>query len=261
MADVAYDFEGETAIVTGGSSGIGRRLALGLGAAGATVLVADVAEDPGGTGRRPTHERIEADGGTAHYVGTDVADPDQVAAVVAAARDYGGVDVMVNNAGIIDRRGLLDVPVDAYDRVQAVDARGVFLGCKYAGADMVERGEPGVVLNTASVSSEFALHDHIAYDAAKGAVRMITRTAALDLAEHGVRVNAIAPGFTATDISEGGPDAVRETVAEGETLKPVPLGRAAEPEEVADAGLFLCTERASYVTGEMLFVDGGYQIL
>jgi len=126
---------------------------------------------------------------------------------------------------------------------------------------MIERDEPGVVLNTASISSEFALYDHVLYDAAKGAVRMITRTAALELSDHGIRVNAIAPGFTATSISEGGPDSIRETVTEGETLKPVPLGRAAEPEEVASAGLFLCTEAASYVTGELFHVDGGYQVV
>ena len=261
MADVDYDFSGETAIVTGGSSGIGRALATELGTAGATVLVADITEDPGTDDVRPTHERIVEDGGDAAFVRTDVADPEQIAAVVEAARDYGGVDVMVNNAGIIPRRGLLDATAEAYDRVQGVNARAVFFGCKYAAADMIDRDDEGVILNTASISSEFALYDHIAYDAAKGAVRMITRTAALELSEYGIRVNAVAPGFVGTDISDGGPEAIQEAVAGNETLKPVPMGRAGDPEEIADTGLFLCTDAASYVTGELFFVDGGYHVL
>jgi NAD(P)-dependent dehydrogenase (short-subunit alcohol dehydrogenase family) len=259
MGEVTYDFDGETVIVTGGSSGIGRRMALEFGRAGATVLIGDVAERP--PTDEPTHEVIKSEGGTAVFAETDVADPDDIAAIVEAAREFGGVSVMVNNAGIIDRSGLLDATVEGYDAVQAVNARGVFLGCKLAGQDMIDRDEPGVILNTASISAEFALYDHILYDAAKGAVRMITRTAALELSDHDVRVNAIAPGFTATNISEGGPDTVRETVADGDTLKPVPMERAAEPAEIADPALFLCSEDASYVTGEVFFVDGGYQVV
>lgn len=261
MSEITYDFEGETVIVTGGGSGIGRRMALEFGGAGATVLIADVREAPASTDCVPTHEKIEDDGGTAAFVETDVSDPDRIAAVVEAARDYGGVDIMVNNAGIIDRSGLLDATPEAYDRLQAVNARAVLFGCKHAGEDMIERGDPGVILNTASISSEFALYDHILYDAAKGAVRMITRTAALELSDHGIRVNAVAPGFTATQISEGGPDSVRETVAAGDTLKPVPLARAGEPEEIATPALFLCSDGASYVTGELFHVDGGYQVI
>lgn len=261
MGDVTYDFDGETVVVTGGSSGIGRAMAIGFGRAGADVLVADVQERPRGSDDPPTHDRIESAGGTAEFVRTDVSDPDQIAAAVDAAREFGGVSVMVNNAGIIDRSGLLEASADAYDAVQAVNARAVFLGCKLAGADMIDRDEPGVILNTASISAEFALYDHVLYDAAKGAVRMITRTAALELSDHGIRVNAIAPGFTATQISEGGPDSVRDAVAGGETIKPVPLDRAAEPDEIAAPALFLCSDAASYVTGELFFVDGGYQVL
>lgn len=261
MSGVDYDFTDETVIVTGGSAGIGRGLALTFGTAGATVLVADIDERPRASGDVPTHERIEREGGTAAFVETDVADPDQVASVVEAARDYGGVDVMINNAGIISRTGLLDATAEKYDRIHDVDARAVFLGCKYAGQDMIDREDPGVVLNTASISSNHSLYDHFLYDAAKGAVRMITRTAALELSDHGVRVNGIAPGFTATNISEGGPDSVRDAVADGELLKPVPLGRAADPDEIADVGAFLCSDAASYVTGEIVHVDGGYQVI
>lgn len=168
---------------------------------------------------------------------------------------------MVNNAGIITGTGLLEATPAEYDRVQAINARSVLFGCQYAGRDMIERGVEGSILNLSSISSEFAQHDHILYDASKGTVRMITRTAALDLAEYGIRVNAIAPGITATEIAERGPEAMREGVERGETVKPVPIGRAAEAEEIASAAVFLCSDAASYVTGEQFHADGGYQIV
>lgn len=260
MGSVSYDYDGETVVVTGGTSGIGRAMALSFGEAGATVLVGDLREAPPDD-RGPTHEAIEDRGGTAAFAETDVSDPAGIDALVEAAREFGGVSVMVNNAGIVRRKGVLAATAEDYDATQAVNARAVLLGCKAAASDMIDRGAEGAILNTASISSEFSLPDHISYDAAKGAVRMITRTAALELADHGIRVNAVAPGFTATNLSEGGPDALRETVASGETLKPVPMGRAAEPEEVAEAALFLCSDAASYVTGELCFVDGGYQVV
>lgn len=260
MGSVQYDFSGETVVVTGGGSGIGRRMARAFGAAGATVLVADLQDSPG-PDDAPTHELVEDEGGTAEFAEVDVSDPDEIAALVEAAHEYGGVDVMVNNAGVIERQGTLAAEPDAYDRVQAVNARAVLLGTRYAAEDMIDREDPGAILNTASISSECSLHDHVLYDAAKGAVRMITRTAALDLAEHDIRVNAVAPGFTATQISEGGPGGVREAVASGDTLKPVPMGRAAESSEIARPALFLCSDAASYVTGELFFVDGGYRVV
>ncbi|MFB6311173.1 MAG: SDR family NAD(P)-dependent oxidoreductase [Salinirussus sp.] len=260
MGSVDYDFGGETVVVTGGSSGIGRAMAQAFGAAGATVLIGDLREQPPDEAA-PTHEIIEEAGGTAAYVETDVADPDDIIDLIDAAREYGGVSIMVNNAGIVDRSGLLEASADDYDAVQAVNARAVMLGCRYAGEDMIERDVAGSILNTVSISAEFSLFDHIIYDAAKGAAKMITRTAALELAEYGIRVNGLAPGFTATNLSPGGPDGLRETVEAGETLKPVPMGRAGETPEIAEPALFLCSDGASYVTGELFFVDGGYQVV
>lgn len=260
MGSVTYDFAGETVVVTGGTSGIGRAMALAFGDAGATVVVGDLREEPPDE-RDPTAAVIEDRGGNAVYAETDVSDPAAIESLVEAARDYGGVSVMVNNAGIVRRKGVLDATAEDYDATQAVNARAVMLGCRAAARDMIDRDAAGRILNTASISAEFSLPDHISYDAAKGAVRMITRTAALELADHDIRVNAVAPGFTATNLSEGGPDGLRKTVASGETLKPVPMGRAGEPPEIADAALYLCSEAASYVTGELLFVDGGYQVV
>lgn len=257
MADVSYDFTDETVIVTGGSSGIGRQLALQFGAAGATVLVADIhkhREDDA----VPTHELITDHGGTASFVRTDVSDSTEVASVVEAARDYGGVDVMVNNAGIMRRGPLFDVTEESIDRIHAVNVRGVLLGCKHAAVDMRERGEPGVILNTASINSTMADYELPEYTASKGAVLMITRTVALELAADNIRVNAIAPGFIPTQMSEGGPEAARQAIQEGDTIKPIPMDRGGDPAEVASAALFLCTNAASYVTGEVLHIDGGY---
>lgn len=260
MADANYDFAGETVIVTGGTSGIGRQLALQFGAAGATVLIADVQTAPA-DGAEPTHEVIEARGGTASFVHTDVADSTQVASVVEAAREYGGVDVMVNNAGIIERGPLLSVTGESIDRVHGVNVRGVLLGCKHAAADMRDRGVSGVILNTASINSTMADYDLPEYAASKGAVLMVTRTAAVELAADGIRVNAIAPGFIPTQMSEGGPEAVERAIREGDTVKPIPMNRGGDPAEVASGALFLCTDAASYVTGEVLHLDGGYHAL
>lgn len=261
MADANYDFTDETVIVTGGTSGIGRQLALQFGAAGATVLVADVQEESDKIDGPPTHEVIEDAGGTAAFVRTDVSDSAEVASVVEAARDYGGVDVMVNNAGIMKRGPLSAVTEESIDRIHAVNVRGVLLGCKHAAADMRDRGDPGVILNTASINSTMADYDLPEYNASKGAVLMITRSAALELAAEDIRVNAIAPGFIPTQMSEGGPEAAEQAIREGNTVKPIPMARGGDPAEVASAALFLCTDAASYVTGEILHIDGGYHTL
>jgi NAD(P)-dependent dehydrogenase (short-subunit alcohol dehydrogenase family) len=261
MAAANYDFSDETVIVTGGSSGIGRQMARKFGDAGATVLVADIQEDASGIDGPPTHEAIENDGGTASFVRTDVSDSAEIASVIEAARDYGGVDVMLNNAGIMQRGPLLDITEESIDRIHGVNVRGVLLGCKHAAADMRDRGESGVILNTASINSSMADYDLPEYNASKGAVLMITRSAALELAADDIRVNAIAPGFIPTQMSEGGPEAAEQAIQEGDTIKPIPMVRGGEPSEVASGALFLCTEAASYVTGEVLHIDGGYHTL
>lgn len=262
MREVAFDFTGETAIVTGGASGIGREIAITLGRAGASVLIADVTEsslDPDATA--PTHEAIVADGGEAAFVETDVADPDAIDAVVAEARTFGGVSVMVNNAGIIDRSSLLDATPAAFERLWRVNVNGVLFGCQRAAADMIDRDDPGVMVNTASISSDLAMPDHILYDATKGAVKMITRAAATDLAPHGIRVNAVAPGFTATNLSEDGRAALQEAVANDDVIKPVPMSRAGTPGDIAPTVAYLASNATGYVTGALFHVDGGYHII
>ena len=260
MGTTQYDFAGETAIVTGGSSGIGRAAAVAFGAADATVLVADVREDPRDEGESvPTHELIERRGGRAEYVETDVSDPEQVESVVEAAREFGGVDVMVNNAGIFRGKPLVEESVENLETVLGINVRGMFAGCRAAARDMLDREDPGCIVNTASISSEYAQVGHAAYDASKGAVMMLTRVAALELAQHDIRVNAVAPGLVETEIGSENEGRVSGVVKD--RPKEPPMERGADPEEMAGSYLFLASEDASYVTGHLLYVDGGYSIL
>lgn len=262
MREIDFDFDGETVIVTGGSSGIGREIALEFGRGGAAVIVADITKeslDPDAD--RPTHEVIIDGGGEATFVETDVADPGAIDSVVAEARTHGGVSVMVNNAGIIDRSSLLEATPEDFERLWAVNVNGILFGCQRAARDMIDRDEPGVIVNTASISSDLAMYDHVLYDATKGAVKMITRAAAMDLSDAGIRVNAVAPGFIATNISEDGRAALRDAVANEEVIKPVPLGRAGSPADIAPAVAYLASDAAGYITGELLHVDGGYQVV
>ncbi|ELZ27356.1 3-oxoacyl-(acyl-carrier-protein) reductase [Halogeometricum pallidum JCM 14848] len=266
MGRVNYSFDGETVVVTGGSSGIGRAVALRFGDAGANVVVADVKEAPKGAGgpdeRIPTHTRIRRSGGTASFVETDVSDPAQLESVVEAAREFGGVDVMVNNAGIFRGAPLLRTESETLDELYGVNVRSVLIGIRAAARDMLDRDAEGTILNTASISSEFGQANHAAYDATKGAVMMLTRVAALELAQSGIRVNAVAPGSIDTQIGSSGPNRSEPPKTGWQNpRKDIPMGRPGNPEEVAGNYLFLASEDASYVTGHLLYVDGGYAVL
>ncbi|MWG35346.1 SDR family NAD(P)-dependent oxidoreductase [Halomarina oriensis] len=263
MGDIYGAFDDETVIVTGGSAGIGRAVARGFGEAGATVVVADVREAPKVEEETtPTHEVIREAGGEAEYVETDVSDPDQIRSVVKAARAFGGVDVMVNNAGVHVNEPFREVTLEQFERVNAVNTRGVFFGTQAAANDMIERDEPGAIVNTASTTSRKPEWGHSHYAATKGAIRMITRSAAFELAQYGVRVNAVAPGPIATEITEGWSERAEQSVGGGDAddERVGPPTRAGRPEDLAGAYLYLASDQADYVTGTNLWVDGGSQL-
>lgn len=259
MSETSFEFTDETVIVTGGSSGIGRAIALAFGRSGATVLNADIRAEPKDVeAERPTHEQIRIDGGTAEFIQTDVSEPSDVEAVVAAAHEFGGVDVMVNNAGWFLRGKLESVSPDELTRLHNINTGGVFFGCQAAAAHMRDRDAGGCIVNTASISSTHAQAGQIPYDATKGAIKMITKGAALELAEDGIRVNAVAPGHIATEFGAGA-EQKEKSVQQGHLVKEIPLNRPGYPSDIAPAVLYLASETASYVTGEMLYVDGGWQ--
>lgn len=258
MGTITGNFEGETVVVTGGSSGIGRAVALAFADAGATVVNADIRPRPKDPdAERPTHEAIRERGGAAEYAATDVSDRDELRSVVRGAREFGGVDVMINNAGVHVSRRFREVTPEDLERVHGVNTRGTFFGTQLAAEDMIERGEPGVVLNTASTTATDPELEHSHYAATKGAIHMITRSAALELAEHDIRVNSVAPGPIATEITDGWSERARSSVGSGEGGLPTRAGR---PADLVGAYLYLASEQADYVTGEGLWVDGGSQI-
>ena len=254
MGTIDANFAGETVVVTGGSSGIGRAVATEFADAGATVINADVRAAPKDVDAEiPTHEVIEERGGTAAFVETDVSEPRQIESVIEAAREFGGVDVMVNNAGVHRSLEFLDVAPADFEFVHGVNLGGAFFGTQLAARDMIDRGVTGAIVNTSSTTAERAEWNHSHYAATKGGVQMLTRSAALELDSHGIRVNAVAPGPIATEIREGWAGEARSAIEESEGLP----SRAGTPDDLPGAYLYLASEAASYVTGETVWVDGG----
>jgi NAD(P)-dependent dehydrogenase (short-subunit alcohol dehydrogenase family) len=252
MDDLLTD---RTAVVTGGASGNGRAISLAFAEEGADVVVADLREEPreGGT---PTHELVRETGSAATFVECDVTDLDTLEAAVDAADGFGGVDVMVNNAGVFRSETFLEVPPEEYRRLMDVNVRGVFFGTQYAARRMVEDDRGGSVINLSSVAGLRGSANYVTYCTSKGAVRLLTYATAAELGPEGVRVNAIHPGVIETAmttedvpiVGSGGSESLRETI---------PSRRFGTPEDVADAALYLASDLADYVNGESLVVDGG----
>lgn len=239
-------------VVTGGSSGNGRAIALTAAAHGArAVVVADVTEAPreGGT---PTHELVQTE---SVFVRCDVSDADQVRAAVEAADRFGGVDVMVNNAGIVgDAAPLIDMDPTNFDHVLSVNLRGTFLGCQLAGRRMAERGS-GSIVNIASVAGLVGSKSSNAYSATKAGVRLMTATLSFELGPHGVRANAVLPGVIETMMTTS--DRPLAGAQADATIAKIPLHRLGAPEDIANVVMFLASDLAAYVTGTSVVVDGG----
>ncbi len=244
-----------TAVVTGAASGLGREISLTFAEHGADVVAADVRETPreGGT---PTHERIVADtDADATFVECDVTCVDDLERVVEAADAFGGVDVMVNNAGVSQITDFLDVTEDEYERLMDVNVKGTFFGAQVAARKMVEDGG-GSIVNMSSSAGIRGTAASVEYCTSKGAVRLLTYALADRLGPEGVRVNALHPGTTKTEMTRSDLGIV-EGDDEDAYAETIPLGRFGDPTDVADAALFLASDRAGYVNGASLPVDGG----
>jgi NAD(P)-dependent dehydrogenase (short-subunit alcohol dehydrogenase family) len=248
-----YDFTGRVAVVTGGGNGMGRAAAVALAAAGASVVLADVATDRGEDAVR----EIVAAGGRARFVRADVSSEDDVAAMVeTAVAAYGGLDMAVNAAGIeIEKDFIADAEVDVFDRVIAVNLRSIFLCLKHEIRAMRSRGG-GAIVNFASTNSFKPQKTQSAYNASKAGVVALTRTAAVEYTRFGIRVNAVAPGAIDTDMLR---DAIAERGADEQALLKLYslFGRFGRTDEVTNAVLFLCSGESSFTSGHTLSIDGG----
>jgi NAD(P)-dependent dehydrogenase (short-subunit alcohol dehydrogenase family) len=245
-----YDFNGQVALVTGAASGMGLATARAFAEAGASVVLADRNE-------RAVHaaaEQIASAGHRAIAVTCDVADEAQAAAMVArAVGAFGRLDMAYNNAGILGHMGdMTDETAEAFDEVNAVNLRGVWTCMKHELVQMGRQGS-GAIVNCSSLGGLVGLPGRASYHATKHGVIGLTKSAALDYAAHGIRVNAVCPGCVDTPMGDG-----IDPAAMKEFLKDQPIGRMGRAEEVAAAVLWLCSEGASFVLGVALPVDGGF---
>ncbi len=248
-----FDITGKVAIVTGAASGIGRAIALDLAGSGANVVIADTALG----GAEKVAREIESAGGKAIAIETDVTDSKEVEQMVQQTIEgFGKIDILVNNAGIIGRSSVMDIKEDELDRTFEVNLKGVVLCSQAVARHMIEQGSGKIVNMGSSLSSRASVCNLSGggadYCASKAAVQAFTRALAMELGPYGINVNAVAPGTTNTPMHEG--------LWEMATIyfqNSLPLGRLAEPEDIADVVLFLVTDAARYVTGQTIHVNGG----
>jgi 2-deoxy-D-gluconate 3-dehydrogenase len=252
-----FDLRGKVAVVTGGALGIGQGIALRLAEAGAEVVIADLKESEA----RQTVEQIRAAGGKAVEIranAASVADAEMVAR--RAVELFGRLDILVNNAGIYPFNSALDITEDVWDRVLDINLKGTFFFSQAATRQMIKAGNGGRIINIASIDALHPSNTFLAhYDSSKGGVAMLTKSLALEFGRHNILVNAIAPGGIQTpggaaatagiDMSNIPPEAFTARI---------PLGRQGVPDDIAKVVLFLASDAASYMTGALLVVDGGY---
>lgn len=243
---------GKTVIVTGGNSGIGEAIALAAAAEGANVVI-DYVSHPDETGT--LLEKIQGSGGHATAIKADVSKVADLGAMVdAAVEHFGRLDVLINNAGMETRTSVLDTTEDQFDTVMAVNLKSAFFGTQLAAKQFIAQGGGGVVINISSVHEEWPMPGNTPYCVAKGGVRMLARSGGVELGPHGIRILNVGPGAVDTPINastKGDPEKMKQLDAA------IPLGRMAQPDEIAQTVVFLASGKAGYTTATSVFVDGG----
>ena len=251
MNAVQFHFEGQVAVVTGAAQGIGAACAERLAQDGAAVALWDVDDGRG----QALANAISARGQRAIYLHCNVAQRAEVEASVAATLEaFGRIDALINNAGIFKAANFLDITEADWDAVIAVNLKGAFLVGQAVAREMVKTGG-GAIVNMSSVNAVMAIPSIASYNASKGGVNQLTRVMALALAEHNIRVNAVGPGTIATELAKNAVLGSEE--AKQRILSRTPMKRLGEPGEIADVCAFLVSSAASYMTGEIVYVDGG----
>ena len=246
-----FDLAGRVAIVTGGGGDIGRDLALALAEAGADVVVAGRTEST----LAETCRQIAARGVQASAIVVDVTKPDDVARAFDRVADRAGrLDILVNSAGGQLRQPALEITEEGWDRLVAVNLKGVFFCCQAAARHMQRAGR-GRIISVSSLTAEIGLPKLAAYGATKGGVNQLTRALAIEWAEYGITVNAIGPGRIRTAMTE---DIFANPATMESFVSRVPMGRAGEPRDLAGAVVFLASDASSYMTGQILYIDGGW---
>lgn len=241
---------GKVAVVTGAGAGIGAGICEALADAGATVVVSYATS---GERAEELAARLRERGAAVAVRACDVRDYDQVQALFAATvEQFGRVDILVNNSGITDPIPLLEMTPGDWDKTLQINLRGMFFCTQQAAKEMIRQGTGGRIVNLSSVHSFAAVPNHAHYEASKGGINMFTKACAIELAPHGILVNAIAPGAIEVARYFDNPDYSRDTWGPR-----VPTGRVGVPEDIGPLAVFLCSDGASYITGQIVWVDGG----
>ncbi len=242
----------KVAIVTGGDSGIGKAIATVMAQEGARVAI-DYVGDPAPA--NALVDEIENFGGRACAVQADISKPDDVSRLVSeTVKHFGKLDILVNNAGVEEKYPFLEMPFEVYQKVIDIDLTGPWLCSQSAAKQMVRQKTPGRIINISSVHEELTMPTNAPYCAAKGGLRMLMRTIAVELAPHGITVNNVCPGAVDTPMDEK----LKQDKAQYEKLlKEIPLGRMAKPEEIASLVCYLASDEAAYITGASYVIDGG----